>query len=262
MKRNSWKERCLILLAAGLVFSLAAAQARASDRQTEEFHQTYELSSNGQVSLDNVNGDVHITGWDQNEVKVDAIKTVWSGTPLSDVRIEVDSHPGSIHIETKVPHHWMGNSHWRVDYTLMVPQHATIDKAGLVNGALEIENMAGDVDASSVNGRIRAQSLSGGVALSAVNGPIEVSFDRPGVSHSISLKTVNGSISLTLPPDANAALSVRTLNGGITCDFPVKINAGYVGHSLDATLGKGGGEIELKTVNGSIAIHRGSSEAN
>lgn len=246
-----------------ILLTLAAAiGARANDRQTEAFHQTYTLAPNGQVSLANVNGSVHITGWDQNEVKVDAVKTVWSGTSLNDVKIEVDHQPDSIHIETKTAHHWFGNSHWQVDYTVMVPRHARLDKVELVNGGINIEDVAGDVNASSVNGRINTVSLSGGVQLSAVNGAIRATYNTPDLSRPVSLKTVNGAISLSLPPDTNANVSARTLNGGISCDFPIKINAGYVGRRVEGALGKGGTDVNLKTVNGSITIHRGSSEAN
>ncbi len=249
--------------ALGLALAMALAiQARASDRQSQEFHHTYSLSASGQVSLDNVNGDVHITGWSRNQVKVDAVKTVWSGTSLNDVKIEVDSTPDSIHIETKYPHAWFGDAHWRVDYTIMVPKHATIDKVGSVNGGVDIEDIGGGVKASSVNGRINARDISGGIDLSAVNGTIGTIFSSPDVSQPVSLKTVNGPISLSLPPDTNANLSASTLNGRISCDFPMKSNAGYVGHSLEGTLGKGGSDIHLKTVNGSISIHRRSVEAN
>jgi hypothetical protein len=41
---------------------------------TEEFHQTYALTPDGRVELDNINGDVHISTWDRSEVKVDAVK--------------------------------------------------------------------------------------------------------------------------------------------------------------------------------------------
>lgn len=249
--------------ACGLALTLGlAVQTRASDRQSEEFHQTYSLSPGGEFSLQNVNGSVHITGWDQNQVKVDAVKTAWSGTSLSDVKIEIDSRPDSLHIATKVPHHWLGDQRWQVDYTIMVPRHATIDKVNLVNGGLDIEDVAGQVNASSVNGRIDASGLSGGVRFSAVNGAIKTELENPDVSQPVSLNTVNGSISLTLAAHTNADLHVGTLNGGISCDFPIKINAGFVGHSLDGRLGRGGSDVHLKTVNGSVSIHRGSSAAN
>lgn len=235
---------------------------RANDRQVEEFHQTYSLAPSGQLSLENVNGDVHISGWDQNRVKVDAIKTVWSGTSLGDVKIEVDSRPDSIHIYSKYAHHWFGDSHWRVDYTVMVPSHASIDKIGLVNGRLDLGGIFGHVSASSVNGEIQLHGISGGADLSAVNGTINAAFNNPDVSQAVSLKTVNGSILLSLPSDTNANLSARTLNGRISCDFPMQINSGFVGHRLEGKLGKGGSGIRLNTVNGAITIRRAASEAN
>jgi len=51
--------------------------AHASDYRgafTEEFHQTYALASDGRVELENVDGAVHISTWDRDEVKVDAVK--------------------------------------------------------------------------------------------------------------------------------------------------------------------------------------------
>jgi hypothetical protein len=259
LERVWWGAAIVIGLGLALAF---AVQVRANDRLVQQFHQTYSLSPDGRFSLDNVNGDVHIAGWDQDQVKVDAVKTVWSGTSLDDVKIEVDSRPDSIHISTTYPHHWFGDSHWRVDYTIMVPKRANIDKVDLVNGAVIIENVRGAVSASSVNGHIETRATAGEVDLKAVNGTIRAILDNPNLTRPVSLKTVNGSISLSLMPDTNAHIGARTLNGGISCDFPVKINSGYVGHSLDGTLGRGGSDIQVKTVNGSISILRGSAEAN
>ncbi len=61
----------------GCALLLFAVAAHASDHRgafSEEFHQTYALEADGSVELDNINGAVHISAWDQNEVKVDAVK--------------------------------------------------------------------------------------------------------------------------------------------------------------------------------------------
>ena len=57
---------------------------------TEEFHQTYSLTPQGRVELDNINGPVHISTWDRNEVKVDAIKSADMKERLDEAKIEVD----------------------------------------------------------------------------------------------------------------------------------------------------------------------------
>ena len=83
-----------------------ALGAHASDHRgalTEEFHQTYALSADGRVELDNINGPVHISGWDQNQIKVDAVKYADTKERLDEAKIEVDSSANSISIRTHIP---------------------------------------------------------------------------------------------------------------------------------------------------------------
>src|SRR5579863_107361 len=106
----------------------AVAQGHASDHRqfTEEFHQTYPLAAGGRVELDNINGAVHITAWDQNVVKVDAVKYAGTKERLDEARIEVEAGNDSVSIRTKYPdhdHYFNGdrNDPAGVEYTLMVP---------------------------------------------------------------------------------------------------------------------------------------------
>src|SRR5260370_39455449 len=65
------------LLGVFLAVLLNVALARGSDDNavvTEEFHHTYPLSASGRIELANINGAVHVAAWDQNEVKLDAVK--------------------------------------------------------------------------------------------------------------------------------------------------------------------------------------------
>src|SRR5271166_2325174 len=85
------------------LFALALG-AHASDHRgafTEEFHQTYALSPDGRVELDNINGAVHISSWDRNEVKVDAVKYADAKERLADARIEIDSDKDRLSIRTR-----------------------------------------------------------------------------------------------------------------------------------------------------------------
>src|SRR5216684_5856084 len=91
---------------------MLAVGAHASDYReavTEEFHQTYTLTPDGRVELDNINGSVHISSWDRNEVKVDAIKSADTKERLDEAKIEIDSRSDSLSIRTKYPEH---NQNW------------------------------------------------------------------------------------------------------------------------------------------------------
>ena len=87
----------------------------------EEFHQTYALEAQGRVMLENIHGDVHITAWDRNEVKVDAAKRAWSKELLDDACIVVDAHQGNISIKTRYPGQGDSGHPAIVDYTVRVP---------------------------------------------------------------------------------------------------------------------------------------------
>src|SRR5579863_6613647 len=82
------------------VFAFALS-AHASDHQgklTEELHKTYEMTSDGRIELDNINGAVHISTWDRNEVKVDAVKYADTKERLDEARVEIDANKSSISI--------------------------------------------------------------------------------------------------------------------------------------------------------------------
>lgn len=243
-----------------LAFATLGHASDHSGKLTEEFHHTYTLSANGRIELDNINGAVHITAWDQNSVKVDAVKYANTKERMDEATIEVEAGSDSVYIHTKYREHdhtWTSNG-WNnpasVEYTLTVPRNARLDEIKLINGPLEIHGVAGEVRASCINGRLTAEGLRGRVKLETINGRLEPQFDQLGDSP-IELTSVNGSIELTLPSDAKAELEASTVSGSIENDFGLHVNHHrYVGHDLRGELGSGGTHIRISNVNGRIAV--------
>lgn len=254
-----------VLSACALCILTVAAQA--SDHRgafTEEFHQTYALTSDGRVELDNINGAVHISTWDQNEVKVDAVKYADSKERLEQARIDIDSGTDHLSIRTKYPDHdltfnWGShNNPASVEYTLTVPRTVRLDEIKLINGSLDVTGVTGEVHASCINGRLEAHNLSGRADLSTINGHLDAKFDQLRGS-SLELKSVNGSVELTIPSDSKAEIEASTVSGGIDNDFGLHVNHhSFVGHDLRGELGNGGPRIRLSNVNGRIEIHHAS----
>ncbi|MHB8216976.1 MAG: DUF4097 family beta strand repeat-containing protein [Candidatus Sulfotelmatobacter sp.] len=237
--------------------------AYASDRGTfsEEFHQTYSLTSDGRVELENINGSVHISTWEQNAVKVDAVKYADSKERLDEAHIEIDSGKDYVSIRTRYPEH----EHWgrninpaSVEYTLTVPRGARLDEIKLINGSLDVAGVKGEVRASCINGSLEAHNLAGRSELSTINGHLDARFDElPGSS--VELKSVNGSLELTIPSDSKAEIEASTVSGGIENDFGLHVNHHrFVGHDLRGELGNGGARIKLENVNGRIEIRHAS----
>jgi hypothetical protein len=237
--------------------------ANASDHRgalTEEFHQTYALTADGRIELDNINGDVHISSWDQNEVKVDAVKYADTKERLDEAKIEIDSRNDSLSIRTKYPDHdhtWNWGSHNNpasVEFTLTVPRTARLDEIKLINGALDLAGVRGEVKASCINGRLDAHNLAGRARLSTINGRLDARFDALA-GNSVELNSVNGSVELTIPSNSNAEVEASTVSGGIGNDFGLHVNHHqFVGHGLRGELGTGGTHIKLNNVNGRIDV--------
>ena len=259
---TTWLGSILSILGALLTLGL---QAHASPDHrgslTEEFHQTYAITADGRVELDNINGDVHISSWDRNEVKVDAIKYADTKEDLEEAKIEIDSGKDHLSIQTKYPHRdqgWNWGSHNHpasVEYTLTVPRTVRLDEIKLINGQLDVNGVSGEVRASCINGRLEAEGLAGRAKLSTINGHLEAKFGQLA-GKSVELNSVNGSVDLTIPSDSNAEVEASTISGGIHNDFGLRVNGHMVGHDMRGELGNGGTQIHLSNVNGHIDIHR------
>src|SRR5215472_6101490 len=121
----------------GALLALAATGLARAQEVTDEFHQTYTLAGDGRVSVKNVQGGIHITAWDQNSVKVDAVKRAWSKQKLDEAKIVVESDANSFNMWTQYPEEntsWRGgcdddgsrcrNNPATVEYTIIVPRGA------------------------------------------------------------------------------------------------------------------------------------------
>ena len=246
------------LTVASLATVLGAVTAFAAPEVREEFHQTYPLTDQGRVHLENINGNVHIVTWNREEIKVDAVKHAKKQEHLDEVKIEVDAKTDRIRIKTKYPDSWLRrnkNNSTGVDYTLTVPKQSHLDKISTVNGGVQIEDVIGDVEANSVNGPVTATGLAGKVELSSVNGAVNASFAE--MKKGVSLKSVNGSVTVAVPPEANADVSAKTVNGSVRSDFALQTKKHFpIGRNLDGKLGEGGPAIKMSSVNGGIRVDR------
>ncbi len=253
-----------LLICASLLPAGVPTGAQSPATLSEEFHQSYPLAAGGRVSLSNINGPVRVTGWDRNEVRVDAVKRAPTQELLREAEIKVEAGADHVRVQTEYPErHWSGRELERrerpavVEYTLSVPRGARLEGVSVINGPLHVEGMTGSVNASSVNGRVTGRALTGPVKLSAVNGAVEVGFDTLSESAPVNISVVKGSLSVTIPSDSNAHLRASTVSGTIGNDFNLPVREGeYVGRDLEGRLGAGAASVRLSSVQGEINIKR------
>lgn len=238
----------------------------AKQGETERIEKTFPLNPNGRVSLSNVNGSITMTAWDRSEVKMVAIKTAENKERLADVDIKIDSRPEYVNIETDYGDwrtrsdngRWRNNENLKVEYQLSVPRGAVLNEIETVNGDVAVSDFTNMTKVSAVNGTVRATNLRGTANLSTVNGEVAADFERLETGSKIALETVNGTVNLTIPSDANATLKAESVNGNIANDFGLPVRKGkYVGRDLYGKIGSGEVAIKLESVNGGLTVkHR------
>jgi len=238
----------LLALSAGSVLP-----ARVIRSPRVEFRQFYALGPNGRVTIQNLYGDVTVTGWDRDDVLVEAVKRASDAGRMENAQIVVEPSDGALSIRTLYAGPQTGRPA-SVEYRITVPRATRLEQIRLVNGGLAIDGVSGAVKASSVNGGIKAQRMGGEVELSTVNGPVEAGFDQLSRSKPISLASVNGAIRLSIPLGAGASLSAHNRSGGIDTEFGQAARQSD-GHWLRTLINHGGASIRLDNVKGGISIH-------
>jgi len=144
----------------------------------------------------------------------------------------------------------------QVDFRVRVPQGINFS-GRTVNGEVETGLIGGNVEAFTVNGSIRL-AARGYAEAHTVNGSINASLGSADWSGELDFRTVNGEITLELPADLSAEVRAETLNGDISTDFQMTVQGRISRRRLNATIGAGGRELNLKTINGGISLRRAS----
>jgi DUF4097 and DUF4098 domain-containing protein YvlB len=236
---------CIVLFFISANFVVAATEEQV-------IHQTFSLNEQGTVQLSNVNGDVTIRGWDKNEVDMKATKRA-PADYIDLVKIEIDSTPDRLTIETKYPR-GRKESNVEVIYELMVPKHAVLNAIENVNGAIEVMGVEGEIKINTVNGSAAIEGSKSTVDAETVNGRITAKWSDFPKQGDVTMRTVNGGLKLQLPDNVNADVKASSMNGSIRTDFPITVQGTFISRKLAGRIGVGGTSIDLETVNGSIDI--------
>jgi DUF4097 and DUF4098 domain-containing protein YvlB len=230
--------------------------------ETERFEQTYSFSPTGKIEVSNVNGSITIDTWDSPQIKLEVVKTANSKEALADLTVNIEATLNNFSVDVdygnwKNKGKWNRNSNLEASFHLTVPRTAVLNEIQTVNGSVTIDNSNNYTKASTVNGTVQATRLQGNSELSTVNGTVLADYEKLFSGNLISLSTVNGRASLTIPSDANATLRAESLNGKITNDFGLPVRKGeYVGRDMYGKVGTGEVKIKLESVNGELEVRR------
>ena len=261
----------MALMAGALAVLPAVVDAQQSQTQSEDdsFRWGGTIPAGRWIRVYNINGEISVEPSTSNRVEVRATKRWRRGNP-DVVRVEARTlADGSVAVcamwseDTTCDERGMtsrrgqriNNTDTNVRFVVMVPRNVKVHTS-TVNGGLKIGGATGEVVASTVNGSIEAISSGGPVNASTVNGSIRVRMGELDPDEDLEYSTVNGSVIIEFPGDLNADVELSTVNGRLQTDYPVTIQGKMDPRHLRATIGRGGQEIKLSTVNGNVELRK------
>jgi Putative adhesin len=248
-------------------------ETRRGAEYTDKISKTLRLGKNGTFDLQNVSGDVVVTGGGGNDVRIEAIKRVRHPNEsearalLQAIDVRIEERNGNVEVRTDYPRrNWSGG----VDFTVSLPRDANVVlrsvsgdlRVSSLNGDLRADTISGDLVATSVK-RIRlAKTISGDLEITATDGDevtaqtISGTLMARGIkARSVDLQSVSGDVRIA---DVESDRTfVRSISGSIDFSGQLARNGRYEfqSHSGDVRvtpLGSPGFSIEATTFSGDL----------
>jgi len=266
-----------------LVLPVLAARSDERDWTVEEqeaINRTFHVAAGDNVSklvVDQIHGYIHVTGGGGADIQVTVAKHIRAESKAAlddakkEVKLDMTQEGNTVKLYEDGPFRSRGgdrSERYRVvfDCDIQVPAGAALDLHTL-NNSIQVKNSTGDYKVHTLNGKLGMEEIGGSGSAETLNGSVKVAFSRNPARES-SFRTLNGSIDVYFHSTPDADLNFQTLHGGVYADFDVTTlpspvqgeNQGTrfvyrTGGSMKVRAGKGGPELSLRTLNGSICLH-------
>lgn len=247
--------RSLFLIA--LFVMLTVLPSFANAEVEEVINEQYGLARDGEVHLKNISGNIKVSTWSKNEIRIKARKTANTKEDLDKIDVDIDSHERYINIKTDYdrsfninPFSFFSHHNRAVHYELTVPEMAEITLES-VSGSVEVNSVGGDTGISTVSGEIKVISAGDDVRSKSVSGSVYLE----GVAGDTSVETVSGQISVK---EMLGQTYAKSVSGGIDIESSSVIKS-IEGNTVSGSIRAKGalspeGVYDLKTVSGSIKL--------
>lgn len=231
----------------------------------------------GTLKVHLVNGSIHVTGYNGNQVVIDA--TARQDKPekpkVNAEGMKRISRNGALDISATEENNVVNVSsklvNSKIDLNIKVPNKFSLNVGTVNDGDILIENVDGVLEITNVNGDIRLNNISGSAVANTVNGLMKANFKTMDAKSPMAFSTLNGNVDVTLPPTAKFDVKLKSDRGEIYSDFDVDVDKAapqatrtskdgmYKVSIEDWVKGKvngGGAEIMMKNMNGNIYMRK------
>ncbi len=248
----------LVGLLAGPTLAVDVHQrAESGQKETERVDRTIPFGPGGTVHLKNFSGTIRITGSNDGQVVIAAVRRA-TRERLDRVKLDIQTSGSEIDINAnQVDSGWRNrdNNVVETDFDIKVP----------ADTRLNVEAFSSDVHIAGVSGKQRAHTFSGAIDLRGADGALDLeSFSgdialelvNTASSPDLEVKTFSGSITAQMPEATSGNLRFNSFSGSIRSDIPLTFESGGR-RSFRGRLNNGGGsDIYFKTFSGDVRIRK------
>ena len=286
----------------GILFLIATfgfgwLNSTKAQNRTDNFTltETIDLGGDPFIYLNNINGDITVTGYEGDEVQITyerTLKVKGSQNELTDQEaaefmVKSTWYEGNLFIyvdgpgiSQKFAEDGMNyNINWdnvdikfSFEMKVKVPIDVYVEASTINGGNLVVQKLTNGVHAANINGNVLLQDIVGQTSAQTVNGDIEVWFAESPITDT-DFKTVNGTIEIHSPKDLGAVVTFESLHGELYTNFdevsylPNRLNKQDDGdarrylikNTAPIQIGAGGPAINLTMVNGNAYIKQRES---
>jgi len=231
-------------------------------QRVQTFHKVIALGPGGTISLDNINGDLDIRGWDGEEVEITAEESrsglfdmrSWDFYGRSEFRpkVEVDQFEKFVKIQARASE---DETNARpVHFRISVPHSINLDDIRIRSGAVFIADLFGNARVELEEGDITVENFSGSLDLSLWKGSADAEVLDLRKDDDVRITTRKGDITLHLQDGANVRIEAATEDGEVTSEFDLgqKLPA----QKVSGRLGAGEATVSLTTLQGNVKLRR------
>ncbi len=285
MTKNRSKSIVRQWIILGLLYGVAFGTVEREEQIEKTFRFDDPMKDNLLI-VDNIWGDIMVTGTDDAEVRVKIRKcfSAESDEALAEmaekVRLDIFEENDRVELYVEGPFRdhdngferrvtWKKSYHEALyDFEIEVPMETFLELSTVNNGEIVIKNMNGNYKVNNVNGVINMERIGGSGEVYTVNGDVTIDFVM-NPSQQSRFGSLNGEVLLYFISALSADFYLKTFNGAVYSDFPVSYlpvkaemsveeeKGRYIYRMARQTairIGDGGVKVELDGFNGDMFI--------
>lgn len=249
-----------LLLSSACVVAVVDPGSGGQPWPRKAFHKTLDLNPGSSVSVENEEGNIEISGWNESRVEISAEKGgeylqsagVHFIGEFSAPGIQVRSTDNSVRIRKKET--GTEERDRVVRYSLKVPRSINLDSIRNGTGRIFVSDLYGRALLDEDVGEIFVRNFSGSLDVRLGNGTVDAEILDLRPQDSVRIRVESGDIVLFLELNADARIMADAPEGSVVSELD--LGQPLPAKQVSARLGEGRASIELTAAAGDIKIRK------